>query len=137
MQELQAEVARAQRYKRPLSICMISVDQFDKIRNTYGPLGAEMVLKHIASLLQESLRGVDIAARYQAEQFAIVLPETNNAGAVVVAERLAKRVATRPVKINLQSINVTVSIGVATFLRHGLSRDDMIRAALAAVVKTV
>jgi len=136
MKELQEEVARAQRYKRPLSICIVSVDRFDEIKTGYGPLGAEMVLKHVAGLLKESLRGVDIAARYQGEKFAIVLPETNNAGAIVVAERLAKRIATRPVKLSVQTINITASIGVATFLKHGQSRDEMIRSALGTITST-
>lgn len=90
MKELHEEVARAHRYKRPLSICMISIDQFATIKDNYGPLGAEIVVKHVATLLKESLREVDMAAHYQAEQFGVILPETNNAGALVVAERIAK-----------------------------------------------
>ncbi len=135
MRELQEEVARAHRYKRPLSLCMISLDQFDEIKNRYGPLGSEIVLKHVAALLKESLREVDTAAHYQAEQFAIILPETNNAGALVVAERLSKRVSNRPVKINYQTINVTVSVGVASFLKDGQNRDEMIQSSTGCYVQ--
>lgn len=133
MRELQEEAARAQRYKRPLSICMLRVDEFLEIKRYYGPLGGEMVLKHVAGILKESLRGVDMAAHYQVDTFGIILPETNNPGAIVVAERLIKRLSDKPVKLNLQSINISVSIGVATFLKHGQSRDELIRAALGAV----
>jgi two-component system cell cycle response regulator len=133
MRELQEEVVRAQRYKRPLSICMVIVDQFNEIKSKYGPLGAEIVLKHMADLLKESLRGVDMAAHFQDEKFAIILPETNNAGALIVAQRLAKLIANRPLKLNWQTINLNASIGVATFLKHAQSCDEMIRVALAAV----
>jgi len=136
MKELQEEVARAQRYKRPLSVGMLGVNKFNEIKSTYGLLGAELILKHVAGLLKESLRGVDTAARYQSEQFGIILPETNNAGALVVAERLANRIAKHPVKLNLQTINVTVSIGIATFLKHGQSKDELIRSALSTMVKS-
>jgi diguanylate cyclase (GGDEF)-like protein len=135
MKELQEEVARAQRYKRPLSIGIISIDKFAEIKTMYGPLGAEAVLKYVAGVLKESLRGVDTAARYQGEQFAIILPETNNAGALVVAERLSKRIVKQAIKLTWQTINITVSVGIATFLKHGQGRDEMIRSALSAMVK--
>ncbi len=137
LRELKEEVARAQRYQRPLSICVLSIDRFEEIKEQYGPIGCEMLLKYTAGLLRSLLREVDIASRVQAEQFAIILPETNNAGALVVAERIRQRMINQPVNLTFQTVSVSASVGLAAFPKHGQNVEDLINNAFAALSKAM
>ena len=80
MRELKYEIARAKRYKRSLTIGIIRIDNYQEIRNGYGPLGCELILKHTGKLLQDTLREVDIAARLQLEQFGIIFARNKSIG---------------------------------------------------------
>lgn len=135
MRELRDEVARAQRYQRPLSICVFSIDQFAEIKEKHGPIGCELILKYAAGLLKSLLREVDIAARYRGEQFAIILPETNNAGVLVVAERIREKVIKQPVKLTWQTADISGSIGLSAFPKHGQTADELLNSAFAALAK--
>jgi len=130
MKELKYEVARADRYKRPLTIGLLRIDEYEEFKNDYGPLGCEFALKHVAKVLHETLREVDIAARLELEQFAIILPETNQAGGNVVAERIRQALLKRPVKINSLNIDITCSIGISSFPKHGVDPDSMLASCL-------
>jgi len=130
LRELKDEVARAQRYKRPLSIGALRIDNYEEIKTKYGPLGAELVLKHIGDLLQDLLREVDIAARLQADQFTIILPETNEAGARVVGERIRLSLTKKPAQLNALTLDITPSIGIATFPKHGQDVDALLDSCL-------
>jgi diguanylate cyclase (GGDEF)-like protein len=130
MKELKYEVARADRYKRPLTIGILRIDNYRELRNAYGPLGCEMALKHMGKLLQETLREVDIAARLQVEQFAMILPETNQAGGNVVAERIRQSLLKRPVKLQSLNLELTCSVGISSFPRHGVDADSLLESCL-------
>lgn len=130
LQELKYEVARADRYKRPLTIGILCIDNYQELKNAYGPLGCGLTLKHMGKLLQETLREVDFAARLQVEQFAMILPETNQAGGNVVAERLRQTLLKRPVKLNTSNVDITCSIGISSFPKHGLDADSLLNSCL-------
>jgi len=130
MRELKYEVARAQRYKRPLTIGIIRIDNYLELKNTYGPLGGELTLKHMGKLLLETLREVDIAARLQLDQFGIILPETNQSGGNIVAERIRQALVKKPVKVNALTIDLTCNIGIASFPKHGLDVDALLDSCL-------
>lgn len=133
LKELKDELKRAKRYKRPVSLLMVSIDGFKEISRQYGPLTADAVLKVVASVLQACVRDVDIAARYSADEFAIVLPETNASGAAIVAERIRQRTAQQSVQHNWQSMKVTVSIGLASFPAHAREHDELIARSIQAL----
>lgn len=135
--ELKDELRRAKRYKRPVSLCMISIDGFKDITRQYGALTSDAVLKVVAGVLQSCVRDVDIAARYSADQFAIVLPETNASGAAVVAERIRQRVGTQAITHNWHSLKVTTSIGLASFPAHAREQDELIARAMQALELSV
>ncbi len=113
---LAAEVDRARRFDSSLSLLMLDVDHFKRINDTAGHLAGDAVLCEIGSILEESVRKVDVVARYGGEEFVAILPETMIEGGRVFAERLRERVAARPFDIGTSTpVHLTVSIGIATF----------------------
>src|ERR1700722_17744090 len=87
-----AEWARFQRYGRPLSLLVIDVDKFKSINDRFGHEAGDLVLKAIADDCNAIRRETDIAARLGGEEFVLLLPETNEAAAAMVAERLRKQI---------------------------------------------
>ena len=110
------EHARSRRYERPLSILMLDIDHFKRINDRYGHTRGDEVLKTLCDATRSRLREVDLLARIGGEEFAILLPETNKAGARIVAERLREFVAGLKVKTEGAEIRWTISIGVAVRL---------------------
>ena len=98
---------------RPVSVMMIDLDNFKIVNDTYGHPVGDKVLAEIARRIGQSVRGVDLAARYGGEEFIVVMPDTDKAGANVVAERLRQAVAGGPIDIGGTKLNLTVSVGLA------------------------
>lgn len=99
-----------------LSLMMIDIDHFKKLNDKHGHLMGDMVLREIAKLLQEGVRGTDTIARYGGEEFVIVMPDTRIDGAEYKAEMLRQRVMETEFHGQSGPIHVTISIGVASFL---------------------
>jgi two-component system cell cycle response regulator len=133
LKELKDEIKRGKRYKRPVSLCMVSIDGFKEINRQYGALTGDAVLKVVAQVLRASIREVDIPARYSAEEFAIIFPETNTSGASVVAERIRQRIGTQAISHNWHNLKVTASIGLATFPTHAREHDELIARSIQAL----
>ena len=74
---LNQEVARANRYKYPVSLLMIDIDHFKEINDTYGHQQGDSILKEVAQMIKTNIRSVDLCARYGGEEFAVILPETD------------------------------------------------------------
>lgn len=111
------EVARAQRYKKPLSVILFDVDNFKQFNDTYGHPNGDIVLQEMSSLLRDLLRDCDLIFRYGGEEFVALLPETALADAVKVAERIRIFVETesrRFLNRITKASGITVSIGVAS-----------------------
>jgi diguanylate cyclase (GGDEF)-like protein/PAS domain S-box-containing protein len=107
---LSEEFDRAVRHDHPLSVVLLDVDHFKQFNDTFGHPAGDAVLQRVADLLQDTVRGTDFVARYGGEEFAVLLPDTDYGGAMVLAERLRRAVAggswdKRP---------VTISVGVST-----------------------
>ena len=114
---LDEELERARRYKSTFSLVMFDIDHFKKFNDTYGHLQGDRIIREIAKLLWKSIRNVDFAARYGGEEFAVILPSVDVKGALIVAERLRKRVETFgfPSSDGGASLHVTISVGVTEF----------------------
>lgn len=125
------EVTRAARFGGGVSVLMIDIDHFKLINDDFGHMLGDDVLRIVSGTFQRQLRKVDIVCRYGGEEFAVVLPTTKGASAVTVAEKLRRTVAN--IKFPSVPRQVTISIGVAEFPTNGVSRDDLIRAADAAL----
>jgi len=127
---LREELKAAARYNRPLSLVMVDVDFFKAVNDTYGHQAGDRVLKAVAYCISETVRdGMDLAARYGGEEFAVVLPETDSAGAAAVADRIRTNTACRTVHHEDHSIAVTLSAGVATFPEDGADVPSLVAAA--------
>ncbi len=115
-ERLPQEIKRASRYGRSLSLIMLDIDHFKEINDTHGHGTGDQVLKACAEVLQEAIRqDVDWAARYGGEEFLLILPETDHAGALVVAERLRRHFAEEPLSVGDIQIGFTASFGVSTY----------------------
>ncbi len=127
-----------QRQQKPLSLIMADIDFFKLYNDTYGHQSGDDCLKTVAGVLAKSIkRGTDLAARYGGEEFAIVLPDTDLAGAVIVAEKIRKRVADTQIE-NREAPGhwVTISLGAASLLPSGSeSPSSLIALADAAMYK--
>jgi len=133
LKKLGDEIKRANRYKRPVAVCMIAIDGFKEIQTQYGALTTDAVLKIVAQVIQSTIRGVDTAARYSANEFGIVFPETNVTGAAAVAERIRQRIAVQTITHNWQNLRITVSLGVASFPTNAKEEDELINKSMQAL----
>jgi diguanylate cyclase (GGDEF)-like protein len=116
MARLASEGGRSERLgpaQSPLCVCMLDVDHFKRINDTYGHQVGDAVLRRIGECLRETLRPGDFAGRFGGEEFLLILPLTSLEGACRAAERVREAVAGSPMPKLPDTKRVTVSIGVA------------------------
>jgi diguanylate cyclase (GGDEF)-like protein len=107
------ELARSQRYLRPLSLLIVDVDHFKAVNDRFGHATGDRVLQAAATACQRIKRDADVVARIGGDEFAVILPETTNAAAAQFAERLRQELSECPISVNGESFPITVSIGIA------------------------
>lgn len=112
---LEHEFKIARRYTQPLSLLTMDVDHFKLVNDSHGHPSGDYILKELAVILTQSVRESDVVARTGGEEFSIILPRADRADAIQFAERIRKEVASRHFNCYGRDINVTISIGVATF----------------------
>jgi len=101
---------------KPLALMILDIDYFKSINDTHGHDAGDDVLREFASRIRKSVRGIDLAARYGGEEFVIVMPETDQHVAGIIAERLRRAIANEafPIEKGAKQIEVTISVGLAT-----------------------
>ncbi len=87
------------------------------------------MLKGVAATIAKEARTTDVVARYGGEEFAVVMPETDAAGAIVIAERIRERIAKRVFETDQGSLSVTISLGVATFPDDAAKKAELVERA--------
>jgi len=108
------ELKRTRRFGGSLSVLLLDIDRFKSINDRYGHGIGDEVLVQFAERLRTALpRDYDWSARIGGEEFAVVLPQTDMQGAMIVAEKLRQSIASLPIRTESGNLNVTVSIGVA------------------------
>jgi diguanylate cyclase (GGDEF)-like protein/putative nucleotidyltransferase with HDIG domain len=134
---LAAEIARAARFERPMSLIMADLDLLRDINNSYGHLAGDAVLKGIAEIFHAELRHYDVPARFGGEEFSILLPETPPEQAMEIAERIRRAVAEREFEVETaaEPIRATLSLGVAGFPKDGADANELIHQADLAVYR--
>lgn len=121
-QQLDHELQNCRRYGTPLSVALIDIDYFKQINDTYLHTGGDVVLKHVAKLLQSLVREVDGVARWGGEEFAIIFPQTRISDAMQVLERI--REAIEKLRIaKFEQARITVSIGVTELSKEESSAE--------------
>jgi diguanylate cyclase (GGDEF)-like protein len=125
------EIQRARRFQHPVSLLLLDLDHFKEANDRYGHQQGDSILRQLARRVGASIRDVDTFARYGGEEFVLILPETDAAGAMVVAEKLRAEIGARPFDCGPAQTTgtVTVSIGVACHPMNGETAVALIRAA--------
>jgi len=130
------ELNRAVRYKHELSVFFLDIDHFKSINDQYGHHVGDIVLGSLARIMKREVRKSDIVARFGGEEFVVLLPETSLDKARELAERLCTSVELETIKFEDEGeVNLTVSIGVATFPAHGLTWPKLLDIADASMYK--
>jgi len=125
---LENDIKRSKRMKSSLSLLMFDIDFFKRINDTYGHLVGDAVLKQLSSITRETIREIDLFGRYGGEEFIIILPDTNIEQALILGERLIKKVRNHNFLTNKTTLKVTISIGLAEYI-HDESVDQLIERA--------
>ena len=110
---LERELARAIRQRAPLALLMLDIDHFKKVNDQYGHLAGDQVLRHIVGVIGQRQRAQDVLGRYGGEEFMLLLPGTDVAGALQLAQQMRQAVQNTPTQWAGQSIAVTVSVGIS------------------------
>jgi len=114
-ERLMFEFNRWQRYQKPLTVCVIDIDLFKRVNDSYGHKAGDRVLQLVARELRTRLRETDFIARYGGEEFVLLLPETEAEAARTVVDQLRERVAGLPFHFGGEPVSVTFSAGLTEF----------------------
>jgi diguanylate cyclase (GGDEF)-like protein len=114
-ERLRAEVARAKRQNKKLSVAIIDIDHFKNVNDSYGHPAGDRVIKNLSRLLKQRLRGADVIGRYGGEEFALALPDTPLDRAMIVIDNLRESFAAIEQHTGSTLFHNTFSAGVAEF----------------------
>jgi two-component system cell cycle response regulator len=126
---LDEHIAAARRYGKKVSLLFTDIDHFKSVNDTYGHPAGDVVLRGVAAILHREARTTDVAARYGGEEFALVMPETDLAGALRTAERIRQKVGEAIFRTEQGELRITLSIGVAAFPDDAGNKADLVEAA--------
>ncbi len=135
LEKFYESLLRANKFNSELSFLMIDVDDFKKINDTYGHLIGDAVLREVALRIKSTAREIDLVGRYGGEEFCVILLDTDKEGAKKAGERICEVVSNEPIVAYNESLNVTVSVGVASFPQDGKDPYTIIEMADKALYK--
>ena len=121
---LREEFARSSRHQVPLGVLMIDVDRFKAVNDTWGHDAGDAVLRAVANVASESLRASDVICRWGGEEFLVLAPATDLDNTLHLADRLRRLVESVRVPFGDQVLNVTISVGVATFPNLNVTQSE-------------
>ena len=109
---------------------MLDIDFFKKVNDQWGHEVGNQALVHLSRLLQQTVRKLDTPCRYGGEEFAVILPVTNLAACLPVAERIRQRIEESPLDVAGQPLRMTVSLGITTYTdRQEITAEDLVKQA--------
>ncbi len=111
---LSEEITRYNRYKHPFSFMMLDMDKFKDYNDTYGHISGDKLLKYLAEIMEQSLRAIDIAARFGGDEFVAIFPQTPKVDAIQITNRLKEKIDIE-LSQNYSKMPLSVSMGLATF----------------------
>ena len=133
-QALDRELARAARKRETISLLLVDVDQFKHVNDAYGHSTGDAALQALAGVLRSACRSMDLATRYGGDEFVLVLPETQKAGAIRAAKRIQEQVARLRIR-DAAGVRLKISIGIATTKESGTAEAGLLKAADQALYK--
>jgi diguanylate cyclase (GGDEF)-like protein len=137
--EAGAEITRAIRTRTPLAVALVDLDSFKAVNDTYGHLSGDKALLAVARTIKVFLRDYDLVGRFGGEEFALLLPQTDEDAARGIAERIRAHIAGMPIPLSdapdAEAIRVTVSIGVAALGSSRSSLTELLATADAALYR--
>ena len=128
-EQLTRVLLETDRFGNSASLILADLDFFKKVNDTHGHDAGDAVLRHVAATFMEGVRAIDLCARYGGEELALLLPQTDPAGAAELAERLRAMLESRPVRYGRTEIRVTASFGVASYPDSAPQHDSFFPAA--------
>jgi diguanylate cyclase (GGDEF)-like protein len=133
---LDEEIERSRRYGTLFSIIFLDLDDLKMVNNIYGHLAGSRTLQEVAKRILGAVRGIDKVVRFGGDEFCVILPQTDQDQAVMVANRIARAMSTSSLKIdNDIDVNITASFGIATYPTHAMTKENLIREADAAMYR--
>lgn len=129
MEAMQEQKARFERNQQPFSFVIADIDDFKAINDNYGHQCGDFILKEISRELTELLRSQDSLGRWGGEEFNLLLPETDKQGASIIIEKLRAHISAQTFVYENESINVSMTFGIAEYASVELSIDELIRRA--------
>jgi len=133
--QLNLEFERSGRHAHSLGCLIFDVDRYKKVNDEYGHGCGDLVLQRLGTLVMKNSRATDLKCRYGGDEFVLVLPETDEAGSMIFAEKLRCLVEREVYDFVDQTLKITISLGVATFQDKNFhSPEELIHAADAALL---
>ncbi|SDT95807.1 diguanylate cyclase [Halopseudomonas salegens] len=129
------ELSRSMRLRQPMSLGIIDLDHFKQVNDTWGHSAGDEVLRRVAQLCRDNFRDIDILGRLGGEEFVVLLPDTTQEQAIIVAQRFIETLANTPIDIGTRDIQVTATIGVVTRQPDETSLEGLIKRADDALYK--
>jgi two-component system cell cycle response regulator len=128
---LDLEIKKSLRQRYPITLIMIDVDNFKTVNDVYGHPTGDVILQELAQVVRKSVREVDLVARYGGDEFAVVLPYSDNHCALLVARRIDEAIKTHGFspQAPAQKTLLTVSMGVAGYPQDAVHVDELIHSA--------
>jgi diguanylate cyclase (GGDEF)-like protein len=127
------EYASAKRLEKPFSMLLLDLDRFKMLNDNYGHDIGDKILLGVSDIAKATLRTSDWLSRWGGEEFLALLPDTDENGALKIAERLREEIEKFSITLNKQKINTSASIGIASYPRDGDTPDFLVKAADAAL----
>jgi diguanylate cyclase (GGDEF)-like protein len=133
---LDEEIERSRRYGTLFSIIFLDLDDLKMVNNFYGHLSGSRTLQEVAKRILGAVRGIDKTVRFGGDEFCVILPNTDQEQAVMVANRISRAISSSPLTIDANlDVSITASFGIASYPTHAMSKEGLIRQADAAMYR--
>jgi len=129
---LEEEIARSQRFNRQLSVMMLDLDGFKQYNDTFGHIAGDRALETLAIVIMQSVRTIDIVARFGGDEFLIILPETGTSTALMIGDRLKNDIGKTVLPVSGSDHGertITASVGLACYPEHDATGKCMLECA--------